>query len=179
MLMFAPIVQVLHVSLGEEIAHAMSADMRLIKSKIMSLCRVFSWRRVQTKSWTCILSPFGSNSIVIPKLFIWGRDDRIGTSPVSSTSTLVEHESVVGKWMIQLSQQVSVSELANTKDLLQRQTICRDATIQRMFLEPSDCRSWSNWPCAAKIQNNVCWMVGKVQSEPMPSMRCVSHHTTQ
>ena len=35
MLMFAPIVQVLHVSLGEETAHAMSADMRLIKSKII------------------------------------------------------------------------------------------------------------------------------------------------
>ena len=61
-----------------------------------------------------------------------------------------------------LSQQVSVSELANTKDLLQRQN-CRNAVIQRMFLESFDCCSWSNWPCAAKIQNNVRRVVGRVQ----------------
>ena len=45
----------------------------------------------------------------------------MGTSLVSSTSTLVEHGGVVGKWIMQLSKQVSVSEFANTKDLLQRQ----------------------------------------------------------
>ena len=45
----------------------------------------------------------------------------MGTSLVSSTSTLVEHGGVVGKWIMQLSMQVSVSELANTKDLLQLQ----------------------------------------------------------
>ena len=47
--------------------------------------------------------------------------NKIGTSPVSSTSTLVEHGGAVGKWIIQLSMQVSVSELANTKGLLQLQ----------------------------------------------------------
>ena len=41
--------------------------------------------------------------------------------PVSRTSTLVEHGGVVGKWKIQLSQQVSVSELAHTTGFLQRQ----------------------------------------------------------
>ena len=46
-------------------------------------------------------------------------ENRIGTSPVSSTSTLVEHGGVVGKLMIQLSKQVPTSELANTEDLLQ------------------------------------------------------------
>ena len=45
----------------------------------------------------------------------------MGTSHVSRTSTLVEHDGIVGKWMVQLSLQVSVLELANTKDLLQRQ----------------------------------------------------------
>ena len=38
----------------------------------------------------------------------------MGTSPVSSTSTLVENGGVVGKWIMQLSIQVSVLELANT-----------------------------------------------------------------
>ena len=45
----------------------------------------------------------------------------MGTSLVSSASTLVEHSGIVGKWIMQLSLQVSVSELADTKDLLQLQ----------------------------------------------------------
>ena len=45
----------------------------------------------------------------------------MGTSPVSSTSTLVELGGIVGKWIVQLSLQVSVPEMTNTKDLLQRQ----------------------------------------------------------
>ena len=49
------------------------------------------------------------------------------------------------------------------KGLCATAKLCRNAIIQRMFLELSDCRSWSNWPCAAKIQNNVCRMVGKIQ----------------
>ena len=40
----------------------------------------------------------------------------MGTSPVSSTSTLVERGGDAGKCIMQLSMQVSVSELANTKD---------------------------------------------------------------
>ena len=49
------------------------------------------------------------------------RENKMGTSPVSSTSTSVEHGGIGGKWMMQLSLQVSVPELTNTKDLLQRQ----------------------------------------------------------
>ena len=45
--------------------------------------------------------------------------NKMGTSPVPSTSTLVEHV-VVEKWIMQASMQV-LSELANTKELLQRQ----------------------------------------------------------
>ena len=41
----------------------------------------------------------------------------MGTSPVSSIITLVEHGGIVGKWVMQLSLQVSVSKLANTKDV--------------------------------------------------------------
>ena len=45
--------------------------------------------------------------------------------------------------------------------------------IQRIFLEPSDCRSWSNWSCATKIQNNVRRMVGKFQRNwSYPSKVC-------
>ena len=39
----------------------------------------------------------------------------------------------------------------------------RNAIIPRMLLESFDCRSRSNRPCAAKVQNNVCCMVGKIQ----------------
>ena len=39
----------------------------------------------------------------------------------------------------------------------------RNAIIPRMLLESFDCHSWSNRPCAAKVQNNMCWMVGKIQ----------------
>ena len=45
----------------------------------------------------------------------------MGTSPVSDTSILVEQGGAVGKWIMQLSLQVSVSELANTKGLSHRQ----------------------------------------------------------
>ena len=49
------------------------------------------------------------------------KKNKMGTSLVSSTSTLVERGGVVGKWIMQLSMLVSVSKLANTKDSLQRQ----------------------------------------------------------
>ena len=58
---------------------------------------------------------------------------------------------------MQLSMQVSVSELANTKDLLQRQN---SVVVPH---ESFDCRHRSNRPCAAMIQNHVCRIVGKVQ----------------
>ena len=35
--------------------------------------------------------------------------------------------------------------------------------MQRMFLESSDRRSWSNWSGTTKIQNNMCWVVWQVQ----------------
>ena len=56
-----------------------------------------------------LLSPFRSSSLVVPKFFIWERDNKMGTSPVSCTSTLAEHGGVVGKWIMQLSMQVSRS----------------------------------------------------------------------
>ena len=39
----------------------------------------------------------------------------------------------------------------------------RNAIIPWMLLKSFPCRSWSNRSCAAKVQNRVCWMVGKVQ----------------
>ena len=82
--------------------------------------RVFSGRRVQARSRTCnFYLPSDPNQQSFPKLFICGSENEIGTLPVSSTSTRVEHGGFVGKWIMQLSQQGSISELANTKDLLQ------------------------------------------------------------
>ena len=73
------------------------------------------------KAGHVILSPLGSSSMVIPNFVISGMENKTGTSLVSSTSTLVEHSGAVGKKIMQLYMQVSVSESANTKDLLQRQ----------------------------------------------------------
>ena len=73
------------------------------------------------KAGHVIVSPFGSCPMAVPKFFICEMENKMGTSPVSSTSTLVEHGGAVGKWTMQLSTKVSVSELADTKDLLQRQ----------------------------------------------------------
>ena len=39
----------------------------------------------------------------------------------------------------------------------------RNGKIPCMLLESFGCRSRSNRPCAAKVQNNVSWMVGKIQ----------------
>ena len=46
------------------------------------------------------------------------------------------------------------------KRLVARTKFCRYTMIQRIFLEPSDCRSLSNWSCATKIQNSVRRIVG-------------------
>ena len=96
------------------------------------------------KAGHVILSPFGWNSIVIPNFFICGSENTISTLLVSSKSTLVEHGGFVGNRMIQLSQQVSISELANTQGLVARAKLCRNAILQRMFLESSGCCSRSN-----------------------------------
>ena len=59
------------------------------------------------------------------------------------------------------------------KRLIAGTEFCRDTMIQRIFLEPSDCRSWFNWSCATKIQNNVRRMVGKFQRNwSYPSKVC-------
>ena len=49
------------------------------------------------KAGHVILSPYGFSSIVVPKFLIWRSENKIGTSPVSSTSTTVDHGGVVGK----------------------------------------------------------------------------------
>ena len=55
--------------------------------------------------------------MVVLQFLIRGSDNKIGTSLVQSTSTVVEHVGAVGKRTMQLALQVSVSELVNTKDL--------------------------------------------------------------
>ena len=95
---------------------------RQVKSNTMCpIAESSAGEEYKSKARHVILSPFEFSSTVIPQFFICGREKRTGTSPVSSTSTLVEHGGVVGKWIVQFSKQVSVSELANTKDLMQGQ----------------------------------------------------------
>ena len=91
---------------------------------------VFLWRFFQfNRAWrgsVVFTGRFlGFNSIIISKFFIWARENRIGTFPVSSTSTLVEHGGVVGKWIIKLSQRVSVS--GKHKRRTAKTEFCRNA----------------------------------------------------
>ena len=81
------------------------------------------------------VSLVSSSTTVVPKFFIWERENKVDTLSVSSMSPLAEHGSVVGKCIMQLSEQVSVTQFANTKDLLQRQNFCNATVLQRMFLE--------------------------------------------
>ena len=69
------------------------------------------------------------------------------------------------KWINTSSPTSFCLRVGKHKGLIAGTEFCRNTMIQRIFLEPSDCSSWSNWPCAAKIQNNVCLMVGKVQRD--------------
>ena len=48
----------------------------------------------------------------------------------------------------------------------------RNTVIPCILLKYFDCRSRSNRPCAAKVQNHVCWMVGKISMELPPSVQC-------
>ena len=49
------------------------------------------------------------------------------------------------------------------KGLVAGAKLCGNAILQRMFLESSHCRSWSNWSGTTKIQNNVCWVFWQIQ----------------
>ena len=137
---------------------------RLVRSN--TICPIVEYsagEENRPKAGHVILCPWGSSSIVVPRFLIWGSENKIGTSLVSSTSPMVEHGGVVGKWTMQLSKQVSVSEFANTKGFVATTKFCLDTTIPCMFLKSFDCWSRSNRSCAAQTQNPVCRMVGKIQ----------------
>ena len=71
---------------------------RLVKSNTTCSITIFRLGRVQAKSWTCNLGSFRIQfKCVIRRFWLCRREKRIGTSPVSSTSTLVEHGGFVGK----------------------------------------------------------------------------------
>ena len=134
----------LQVSSGEPIAHATLAGTQ-DSSNPTQYVPLWTIRLEKSTSQKLDL-PFGSSSMVISKFFIWEKENKMGTSPVSSTWTLVAHGGVVGKWRMQLSRQVSVSELANTKDLLQVQNSVVIPEYNACFwnlliavLDPIDC----------------------------------------
>ena len=71
-----------------------------------------------------------------------GRDKRIGTSHVSSTSTLVDHERCGPKneWY-NFPQPGFCRRVGKYKGLRVRAKLCRNVIIQCMSLEPSDCHA--------------------------------------
>ena len=124
---------------------------RLVKSYAM--CPIVEYSTGEEYKPTAghvILAPFGSSSSVIPRFCICGKENGTGTSPVPSTSAQVEHGGFVGKWTIKHSRQVSVFRVGKHKRLIARTEFCCDAIIQRIFLEPPDCLSWSNRSCLTK-----------------------------
>ena len=71
---------------------------RLVKTNtIFPIVEYSAGEEYKPKAGHVMLSPFGFSAMVRPRFCICGRENRIGTSPVSSTSTLVEHGGVVGK----------------------------------------------------------------------------------
>ena len=130
---------------------------RLVKSK--TICPIVVCR---PKAGRVILSPFGSNSTVVPKFFICGSENNLGTLPVSGTSTLVGHGGFVGKMNSTTFPASLHLRVGKHKGLIARAKLRGNAIMHRMFVESSDCRSWSSWSCTTKIQNNVCWMVGQI-----------------
>ena len=129
----------------------------------MSHCGIIAGEENKPKAGHVILSLFGYSSKVIPKFFIWEGDNKMGTSPVSSTSTLVEHGGVVGKWIMQLFHAGFCLGVGEHEGLIATAKFRRNTIIPCMLLQSFDCRSRSNRPCAAKVKNHVCRMVSKIQ----------------
>ena len=110
-LVFALTWQRLHVSSGDQIAHATwsLADTQDSSSPTQY---VPAWSTQLERNTDQKLDMY--NLVSIPS-FPSDRGKKWGKSPVSSTSTLVEQVGVVGKWIMQLSKQDSDSQWANTK----------------------------------------------------------------
>ena len=89
---FVPIEQKLHVSSGEPIAHVTLADTQDSSNptQYVPFWNIQFLKSTSQKLDMYFLSPFGSSSTVVPKFFMCGRENRMGTSPVSTSSTLVE-----------------------------------------------------------------------------------------
>ena len=62
-----------------------------------TMCPIMLERNTDQKAGHVIVSPIGSCPVAVPKFFICAMENKMGTSPVSSTSTLVEHGGVSGK----------------------------------------------------------------------------------
>ena len=87
----------------------------------------------------------GSRSIFIPKFLIWSSENLIGSSYVTSTSTMVEHGGVVGKWIVQLLKHICVFWVCEHNCFVATAKFCGDTTISRMFqaqLYPSPSGAW-------------------------------------
>ena len=153
----------LHVSSDEQIAHAMLAGTQ----KLVELNPIVEYSvgwEYKSKTGHVLLTSFGSNSNWISRLCICGTENKIGSSSVSNTSTLVEHGGVVGQWKNTTFPTCFRLTVGKHKtNLLHVQNCVVNVIWQRTLLEPSDSSSRSSWPCATKIQSKVRRMVGKFQ----------------
>ena len=106
------------------------------------------------KAGHAISSPFASNSIVVPNFSPEReRKHKMGTSPVSNRSWRfgwkVDHATLHAGFCLRVGEH---ERLATTSEFP------RNAINTMHVLGSFDCRSRSNRPCAAKVQNNVCWL---------------------
>ena len=113
--------------------------------------------------WTCNFVSFWTQFNSHTQVFIRERENKMGTSPVFTHINLrrtwwrcwnVDNATLHAGFCLRVGEHERLAATAEFR---------RNATIPRMLLESFDCRCRSNRPCAAKVQNNVCWMVGKIQ----------------
>ena len=118
----------------------------------------------KTKSWTCNFVSFWIQFNSRTQVFhLRERENKMGTSPVSSTSSLGRTWSCCWKVFYATLHAGFCLGVGEHERLITTAEFRRNAIIPCMLLEYFDCRSRSNRPCAAKVQNNVWWMVGKIQ----------------
>ena len=128
----------------------------------MSHCGVLSWSGIQTKSWTCNFVSFGVQNKSQTQVFHLreGKQDghitclkHINFGRTWWNCWKVNNATLHAGFCLRVGEHERLVATAEFRP---------NAIMPCMLLESFDCRSRSTRPCAAKVQNNMCWMVGKV-----------------
>ena len=129
----------------------------------MSHCGVLSWRGTQTKNWTCNFVSFWIQFNSRTQIF------HLREGKQDGHITCLKHINLSRTWwrcwkVDNATLHASFCLRVGEHERLVTTAKCRRNTIiPCMLLKSLDCRSRSNRPCAAKDQNHVCSMVGKIQ----------------